>query len=429
MTELMNQYRVGAISLEEYKAGLAALSPIFAEIVGRVGEFKAAVGDHNKIMIRAETNEADAAIDATAMRLEHVAGRVYTTYLQVEVRQVDEQTMLDYYYRTNKNGPGTYEGQLAEMANPLAYGSADNTTGYQTLTDANIDIANSLSDMRFAAMDTADQINHLTEERDRYTHGSPEWVDLNTQIINLTKAQASASKSATSALEEQRRALESLADAAFSFSTVTEYDVLATQFGDYKDKPDEYLRRLEDAVNNPDSPYKDYLGGRGGDEAKFYLMQQRQAWQSGQWDQLGAGFERDKSIDAMVNEVLAQQQEQQSRQAILDEVMSRPEIAALGFTENDVAGIVGLPQDYTEVGADRATALTEGLTSTDTGLSYATTFQEQIKAQEELFKATGATVAGFMAKGFADGIDSDTVEDMANAMFPYLYNLLNPDRP
>jgi hypothetical protein len=373
----------------------------------------------------AQIHTTDSATSDLQLRLELMDGRNYTA--TVTVRQVSDNTMLDYYYRNNKNGEGTYEGQLAEMANPLAYGSADNTAGYQTLTNANIDIANSLSDMRFAAMGTAEQIAALTEERDQYTHGSPEWVDLNTRIINLTKGQASASKSATSALEEQRRALESLADAAFGLSTVTEYDVLATQFGAYDDKPDEYLRRLEDAVNNPDSPYKDFLGGRSGDEAKFYLMQQKEAWQNGRWDQLGPGFRRDESIQAMVDQVTTQYENDQARQAILDEVMSRPEIAALGFTENDVAGIVGLPQDYTEVGADRATALAEGLTSSDTGLSYATTFQEQIKAQEELFKATGGTIAGFVAAGFTAGIDNTTAKDIANALFPYLEKLLNPD--
>lgn len=401
-------------------------------INGRISveQFQEAINQVNEATGMAAWDRQADAFQESERQLHAYTSAAYgavTATNELAAAQARLSPQLDFYYRNNANGLGIPEEQAAAMANPLNYNNAENTAGYQTLTDANIDIANSLSDMRFAAMDTAQQIAYLTSERDKYTHGSAEWIDLNTQIINLTKGQASASKSATSALEEQRRALESLADAAFGLSTVTEYDVLATQFGAYDDKPDEYLRRLEDAVNNPDSPYKDFLGGRSGDEAKFYLMQQKEAWQNGRWDQLGPGFRRDESIQAMVDQVTTQYENDQARQAILDEVMSRPEIAALGFSQNDIAGMVGLPQDYTEVGADRATALAEGLTSTDTGLSYATTFQEQIKAQEELFKATGGTIAGFVAAGFTAGIDDTTAKDIANALFPYLEKLLNPD--
>ena len=88
---LSEAYARGYISEAQFLDRLRQLDPALAAAVEAVTELDAALvaatGPHEAIMVRADTAAADSAIDGTQAQLEHIAGRVYTTYLQVEVLQ------------------------------------------------------------------------------------------------------------------------------------------------------------------------------------------------------------------------------------------------------------------------------------------------------------------------------------------------------
>jgi len=247
------------------------------------------------------------------------------------------------------------------------------------------------------------------------------------QVNILWNAQQQALKNNRSYYSETESAyrqhlanMRSLIQSAMGPTSVTGEDVLATRLGVYQDKPDEYLRRLRSAVQDPQSAWKSLIADMSQEQAQLYLAQQERAYATGRWSQLGAGFDREaaiQSITAQVREAWAAQQELES---IIAEIMARPEIAGLGMGQEQIKGLVGMPQDYTALGRENMQSFAEGMTGVNVGLQVTSEFREQVVAQSSTWRATGALAIGYFAEGATGGITPKTGTAMIQALWPFL---------
>ena len=247
------------------------------------------------------------------------------------------------------------------------------------------------------------------------------------EVNILWKAQQEAAKNsqryyseAESAYRQHLANMQELIQSAMAPTTVTGEDMLATRLGVYQDKPDEYLRRLRSAVQDPQSAWKGLVADMSQEQAQLYLAQQERAYATGRWSQLGAGFDREaaiQSITAQVREAWAAQQELES---IIAEIMARPEIAGLGMGQEQIKGLVGMPQDYAILGRENMQSFAEGMTGVNVGLQVTSEFRAQVVAQSSAWRATGALAIGYFAEGATGGITPKTGTAMIQALWPFL---------
>jgi hypothetical protein len=219
-------------------------------------------------------------------------------------------------------------------------------------------------------------------------------------------------------IEAERRELESMVSKEIKLTQVTREDTLRTGLGIYRDKPDEYIRRLRSAVQDEKSLWKDLLEGREGAAAELYLLEQEEAFRSGAWHQLGPGFDREEAISRIVENVRAQIEAQRHMQSLINEIMARPELA--GIDRRTIERAVGLPEDYRQTGTDNVRAFAAGLES---GVPSAIqqlndSFEEEFTAQEERWFTLGEMSVVWFTRGIEAGQHQRAVDALVGLIAP-----------
>jgi hypothetical protein len=106
-------------------------------------------------------------------------------------------------------------------------------------------------------------------------------------VEDKKEAEERARKSAEAYADKYQSTMESrLSDILFSASEVTPGDMLATKVGEYEEKPDEYVRRLRSALQDPNSQWKSLIPedvrAKGEDYTKWWGQEEISAYYKGQ---------------------------------------------------------------------------------------------------------------------------------------------------
>lgn len=279
------------------------------------------------------------------------------------------------------------------------------------------DAATAAGDYALGLMSTSEQVAELRRQQEEIGWKSAEWYRLQERIDDLLapKTRGGGRSTAARAAEESARSIRSAIDAVFAPTQVTERDWWETNLGVYGDKPDEYLRRLRSAITDVNSEWKHLLGGREGDAARLFVAQQEELWRSGQWSQLGPGFDMGASKEAIVQGALAKMEAERARERMIADIMSDPRLG--GFTVTERAQALGLPSE----GASYAQALEVGITSVNVANSMTDAFTEHLRAESVRYRVLGVEIAGWVADGVEEGT-VDMAARLARGLFPAMYD-------
>lgn len=213
--------------------------------------------------------------------------------------------------------------------------------------------------------------------------------------------------------------VKSAVDSVFQATQVTDRDWWETGLGMYEDKPDEYLRRLRSAATQADSEWKHLLGGREGDEAKLFMAQQEELWRTGQWSQMGEGFDMAASREAMVNATLQRLSAEASREAMIADIMSDPRLGGFSVAQRERA----LGTGGEAGGSGYAEAWVAGAVSVDAGKEFTEAFGTQMQGQQQRWRIFGSLSAGWIIDGMGDAAEGAR-NQLVDILFPGIYDRL-----
>ena len=256
---------------------------------------------------------------------------------------------------------------------------------------------------------SADFYNNLTQQNDIEERIANDRTRRSTQHIAQIDKE-------TMALQQQMRAA---AEAVYRPSMVTDRDWWEVETGTYRDKPDEYLRRLRSAVEDPASDWKHLLEGRTGAAANLYLADQERAWEMGQWGQLGAGFDPQASMGALRSRMIEELEARRAREAMIAQIMAGPEFAALGATSSERASIradFGL-----DPGVDLASSIGDGMLRVDVAAEFTRVFVKNMEGQATEYELLGERIAGHVSVGVRNALPI-TAKAIAKALVPAFYD-------
>ena len=277
------------------------------------------------------------------------------------------------------------------------------------------------------SMNDPQHLQALRGDLGRLREGSAEYYDKLSEIHALEQRMARARTTGTRAINDQTSAIRSLARAQLGLTQVSREDALRTALGTYEDKPDEYIRRLRSAVQDAESEWKHLLGGRSGDEAELFLMQQERAFTTGAWHEMAEGFDRTEAIQRMVDNVRRELEAQAHMESLLDEVMGH---FGGGVSRKQVAGMMGMPEDHALAGRDAAMGIAQGMESAGVAEKYAETFEREFAEQQERWISMGSLSVKWMAQGVEKGTTPEVVGILLNVLLPKLQGaLLGGHRP
>lgn len=237
-------------------------------------------------------------------------------------------------------------------------------------------------------------------------------------------AVAGSAKKAASGVSDLTRALDSMrsmVEQAFQPTTVTGRDWLETQMGVYQDKPDEYLRRLRSAATDAGSLWKEMLGGRTGAEAELYVAQQEEAWQTGQWEQMGPEFDPAQARESIINAAIQQVQAERARQAMITDIMRDPRLVGMGLSATEAAKVTGAPM--AAAGVEQAQMLVTGAREVDVGAQLTKTIEEQFQATSDTWVLMGELSLQWFFQG-QEAASPTIATNLAKLLFPYLHEQL-----
>ena len=209
-----------------------------------------------------------------------------------------------------------------------------------------------------------------------------------------------------SAAERQAAEFESFVSGLLQPTQVTDADMAATETGQYQDKWDEYMRRFR-------------MQGEGQPNRNAYeIGQEEKAFYGGQrmgevnWEGLiGAGRE--------------QQQYEQGQQNLLQTAMAKLAEAGIGMNREQVANLLGVPQDYESVGAERSVDFAQGIANAGMGGAVTTAFETQLKAESDRWIAAGEDMAALFVEGFQTGTAGDLLQALIDAILPEVLEVVN----
>jgi len=261
-----------------------------------------------------------------------------------------------------------------------------------------------------------ERVGILEDQLRLVKQGGEEYWNIKAQIAGIN----SRLQTTSTTVRDISHDLERMVDQVFQPTTVTGRDWLETNLGLYEDKPDEYLRRLRSAAQDADSEWKALLGGRTGGEAELFVAQQEEAWRTGQWEQMGPGFDPEQSKDAMINMVIANIEAERARQAMIADIMRDPRLAGMGLSEAEITAMTGQPVAAT--GAEQARTLVTGARQVDIGGQLTETIDEQFRAQSDTYIALGGVMITWISTGM-EAASPDVVGSLAKLLFPHLVDL------
>jgi hypothetical protein len=201
--------------------------------------------------------------------------------------------------------------------------------------------------------------------------------------------------------ERRAREFESFVSGLLQPTQVTAADMAATEMGVYGDKWDEYMRRFRVGKN----PYE--------------IQQEERAFYGGQ--RMG-----DVNWEALLGAGREEAQFRQGQQALLSTAMDKFAEAGIGLGREQVAGLLGLPQDYAAIGADRSADLLAGLTDTDMGKAVTTAFEAQIVSEASRWMAIGEDMAEWLQEGMETTTAGGSfLRAVIDAVLPELHEVLS----
>lgn len=174
--------------------------------------------------------------------------------------------------------------------------------------------------------------------------------DRQVRVLQYEQAQEYGKQLQQAIEDAHRKARSRVESILFTPTQVTERDMRQTRLGVYEDKPDEYVRRLEAAAQDAQSPWRKMLVPedilqQGEDAIQEWIAHRKEMFYAGMlpeevnWDAFASEFQRQAQIEA-------------SREALIQRGMQ--ELAARGIqvSEADVRGMLepgtGAAQTWTE---------------------------------------------------------------------------------
>lgn len=174
--------------------------------------------------------------------------------------------------------------------------------------------------------------------------------DRRVRVLQYEQAQEYGKQLQRAIEDAHRKARSRVESILFTPSQVTERDMRQTRLGIYEEKPDEYVRRLEAAAQDAQSPWRKMLVpeeilAQGEDAIQEWIAHRKEMFYAGMlpeevnWDAFASEFQRQAQMEA-------------SREALIQRGMQ--ELAARGIqvSEADVRGMLepgtGAAQTWTE---------------------------------------------------------------------------------
>lgn len=225
----------------------------------------------------------------------------------------------------------------------------------------------------------------------------------------LLRANEERQKAATRAVSDASQAYAEFSGIISSFMTptsVTQWDVMATEAGTYVEKWDEYARRLEDVKNRGlESPWASLIGDAASDqEAKLKAQQMQRDF----YDFLAP--------DKVDKEALKEQYRRYLEGELNKKALIRELYTELGGTASQAAEFLGVEMPETTLAG-----IQSGLTAEAGGAQIASTLTGALAADIDAngagIAALGASIATHMLGGMGDEFDDATLgETLAMAI-------------
>ncbi len=413
---LATQVAWGTLTHEELAAQMAALR---ANTPGVAAAWSAWEG---------QIHEVDSAVDAAQARLEQMDGRRYIAQLHVQI--TTDAVALEQRMSALANfrpGPEGLAGFAAQRG--VTYTGAEDTAEYiENKTEAQ-------RRYNYAVADEAGKLAILHGRLEGVVEGSAEWYEIQTDIAQLQdsiarsgeRSGATAAREAEAAAREAAQQLRAQVEGILSPTQVTGEDYLATKFGLYENKWDEYVRRLRSAATDAKSAWRDMIPAdilaQGQERVNLWVAQQERAFYAGQLpDQIDwAAFER---------QYREQQAMARAKEALVQEAMRRVVGMGLQVDTQQVSRALGLelpPQD----GAQFAQGFGEGARAVNVAAQVTASFSEQFQQERGTWMAQGQLAMGWLVEGMKTGLTPTQGRAWAAALLPYLVTALaqNGARP
>lgn len=395
ITKLNLMFQQGLLPIGQYREAILALLP-------GIDAVNAALG------VELPRNSALSAADMQAEKLEM---RLYAAQAAAQALKSELATF---------DAEGLFRDVSTTIYGALA--GAMGMPGNRTYTDmgALAKDAKDISDSQFryalSLTDSNGQIALWQQRLQLVTKGSAEYYDILTRINNLQKGMVKTGVSSRS------NELESMVSGILSPTQVTRQDVLATQFGEYYNQWDEYVRRLRSAATDANSAWKHMIPedvlARGADYVEYWVQKQEQAFYSGQltsadWTQGGVNWE---GFDRQLQQAMAQKA---AKDALMAQAMQRAQAMGLGGASRlEVASALGIQMDPRTEGVSAAAQFSLGVSSTDMGSQFTSTFEAQLQKQEDRWVSAGEWAAQRMFEGIEKAMSPARAEQIVDAMGP-----------
>jgi hypothetical protein len=340
----------------------------------------------------------DSATSALQARLEQMDGRRYVAELEVQTRITGQLAAgaeatglghLEYAQRVQQNE------QMSRVQQWLNQREAERE---RERAASLAETAEAQRDYNYLIADEAGKLAMLQRELAGVTQGSEDWYRIQGDIWRLQNSGGGGGGGGASSVDHTAAMVRSAAESVFRASSVTDRDWWETETGQYQDKPDEYLRRLRSAMTDPGSQWKDLLGGRSGAEAQLYAVQQEELWRSGQWSQMGPGFDAEASRSAMIEQIIQKVNADRSRSAMIESLISDPRLQGLGMTASELTAATGTPM--AAAGVEQMNTLVKAAGSVDVGRQLAESIDAQFRSTEDLWVAMGESAMTWFVGGF-----------------------------
>ena len=228
-----------------------------------------------------------------------------------------------------------------------------------------------------------------------------------------------ASLRAQAAAEQRAREFRSLIESVLQPTQVTDLDMARTRLGTYTDQWDEYVRRIRSAATDANSAWKDLIPvdvmARGADAVRVWAAETEEAFYVGQMPEM-------VNWDAVMANIEKQVRYQAGREALVNEAIRRAQAAGLGANVGQIREALGVGQTYTEIGQDVAAGMQTGMSGVNIAAQVTTSFEADLKKQQERYVTQGQLMVSWLATGVKDGTPA-LASDLALALFPALQRL------
>lgn len=361
--------------------GIPALTDDIMEAVDSWMELSGALADAHAAKAQADAQKAlQDELSGAAAEAEHLA---YVLGL-LHDKEVEVKVNLNYKQRTARMradvaATARYQGLASEyLLNPEIYGPPpreDEAYGYGGGSPG-------------TRLSNAQQVARIMDE-------------MQTSLQTGASAQSAAMGAMQASAESMAREFESFVSGLLQPTRVTAQDIMATQAGMYGTAA--YPEKWDEAVR------------------QFRMAEKGHTpWETYQYEQEFYGGQRlgEVNWEGLLAAGKQQQQYKAGQQLLLQTAMGKFAEAGIGMQKEEVAQLLGVPQDYQEVGADRGADLLAGMQSANVGGQLSESVTQQMRAKRESWIEAGRDVAGLFIQGFQEGSQPELVQSLVDAILP-----------